>query len=305
MQFKINFTNNVSMIYDLVDEEIAHLWAKSIQQRNINELCEINHYTGYGSESLINQRIQRLYQLTDMINSYDVTRVIKQEINKDTWRVALHLMHVHFPDMKNDKKYIDAWPLLTEYNDIIHWLESIFLNIWSDNKKDSDSSMFRVALDFNKKVNEFITIPDEAYKLFTPFTKFGDLSLHYTHVGKHAFELFMVNDFECPPDQFVPQRTFNASCRLYLTDDFYSSDLLKQQQLERWNKFYVDRGGFDFWQLDITDPKIAFGYCKIGRINHIIVNNNICPIPITLNELNSFRELIASSKVIDWEIKGA
>ena len=303
MQFQINFTNNISMIYDLVDEEIARRWAISIQQRNVNEICNINHYTGYGSEVLINHRIQRLYELTDLINAYDATRVIKQEINKNTWQVALHLMHVHFPEMKNDIKYIDAWPLLSEYNDIIHWLESILLNIWSDNKKESASSMFRVALDFNKTVNEFIPIPEDAYKLFTPFTKFGDLSLHYTHVGKHSLELFTVNDFECPPDQFIPQRTFNASCRLYLTDDFFSTDSLKEQQLVRWNKFYVDRGGFDFWQLDINDPKIAFGYCKIGRINHILVNNQYYNIPTTLTELNSFREQIAGSIVIDWEIK--
>lgn len=303
MQFQINFTNSISMIYDLVDEDIAHTWALSIQRRNINEVCKINHYTGYGNESLINQRIQRLYELTDLINSYDTTRVIKQEINKDTWQLALHMMHVHFPDMKNDSKYADAWPLLTEYNDIIHWLESIFLNIWSDDKKDSPSSMFRVALDFNKNVNEFIDIPESAYKLFTPFTKFGDLSLHYTHVGKHALELFMVNDFECPSDQFIPQRTFNASCRLYLTDDFFSTDSLKEQRLARWRKFYSDRGGFDFWQLDINDPKIAFGYCKIGRINHILVNNHYYNIPTTLTELNSFREQIAGSTVIDWEIK--
>ena len=303
MQFQINFTNNISMIYDLVDEEIARRWAISIQQRNVNEICNINHYTGYSSEVLINQRIQRLYELTDLINAYDATRVIKQEINKNTWQIALHLMHVHFPEMKNDIKYIDAWPLLSEYNDIIHWLESILLNVWSDNKKESASSMFRVALDFNKTVNEFIPIPKDAYKLFTPFTKFGDLSLHYTHVGKHALELFTVNDFECPPDQFMPQRTFNASCRLYLTDDFFSTDSLKEQQLARWNKFYIDRGEFEFWQLDINDPKIAFGYCKIGRINRILVNNQYYNIPTTLTELNRFREQIAGSIVIDWEIK--
>ena len=304
MQFKINFTDNISMIYDLVEEEIAHLWAKSITQRNITEVCSINHYAGYGSEALINARINRLYELADIINSFDSTRVIKQDINKDTWQVALHIMHVHFPDMKNDSKYIEAWPLLTEYNDIIHWLESIFSNTWSkDDKKDSTSSMFRIALDFNKNVNEFIPIPEDAYRLFTPFTKFGDLSLHYTHVGKHAIEMLMVNDFECPSNQFMPQRTFNASCRLYLTDDFYSTEHLKEEYLARWHKFYNDRGGFDFWQLDIDDPMIAFGYCKIGRINHILVNGNEFMIPVTLNELNNFRELIADSKIIDWEIK--
>ena len=303
MQFKINFTNDISMIYDLVDEEIAQQWANLIVKRNISELCKINHYTGYGSKQLINERIQRLYELADKINQYDITRVIKQEINKDTWKVALQIMHVHFPDMKNDTKYQEAWPLLTEYNDIIHWLESVLLNVWSS-KMASESSLFRVALDFNKTIalSEFCDIPESAYKLFTPFTSFGDLSLHYTHVGKHAMELFTVNDFECPPDQFVPQQRFSPSCRLYLTDNFFN-DVTKVQYINRWKKFYIDRGGMDFWKIDINDPVLAFGYCKIGKINTILVGGEEIKIPTSLVELNSFRQMIATSTVIDWEIK--
>jgi len=302
MQFQINFTNHISMIYDLKDEEIAQQWANLIAQRNTSELCKINHYVGYASEELINSRIQKLYELADKINEYDVTRVVKQEINKDTWKLALHIMHIHFPEMKNDPKYQEAWPLLTEYNDIIHWLESVLLCVWSSKMK-SESSLFRVALDFNKTVFEFYDIPENSYKLFTPFFKFGDLSLHYTHVGKHAVELFTVNDFECPSEQFIPQRTFNASCRLYLSDNFFNHSTLKDQYISRWNKFYNDRGAIDFWKLDINDPKIAFGYCKIGQINNIIVDGEDYNIPVTLDELNSFRNRIAESTVIDWEIK--
>jgi hypothetical protein len=300
MQFKINFTNDISMIYDLVDEEIAQQWAILIARRNTTELCKINHLTGYGSEQLINERIHRLHELADEINTYDVNRVIKQEINKDTWKVALHIMHVHFPDMKNDPKYQKAWPLLTEYNDILHWLESVLLYVWD---KDTGSSLFRVALDFNKTVFEFYDIPESAYKLFTPFTKFGDLSLHYTHVGKHALELFTVNDFECPPEQFVPQRKFNASCRLSLRDNVFESIDSISEYNDKWNKFYKDRGGIDFWKLDITDPKLAFGYCRIGSMSSLIVNGIETKIPQTQIEINSFREKIVNSKVIDWEIK--
>jgi len=301
MQFVINFTNDISIIYDLIDEEIAQQWANLIVKRNTSELCKINHYTGYGSEELINSRIQRLYELADKINQYDNTRVVKQDINQATWKVALHIMHVHFPEMKNDPKYQEAWPLLTEYNDIIHWLESVLLNVWSS-KMASESSLFRVALDFNKTVFESYDIPESAYKLFTPFNSFGDLSLHYTHVGKHAIELFTVNDFECPPEQFVPQRKFNASCRLYLVDNFFN-DITKIQYINRWKKFYIDRGGIDFWKLDINDPTLAFGYCKIGKINTIIVDGKEIKIPTSLIDLNNFRQMIATSTVIDWEIK--
>lgn len=302
MQFKINFTNDISMIYDLVDEEIAQQWANLISQRNVSELCKINQYTGYASEELINARIQRLYELADQINEYDTTRIIKQEITRDNWRVAFHIMHIHFPEMKNDVRYQDAWPILSEYNDVIHWLESILLNVWGQ-QLDSRSAMFRVALDFNKTIFEFYDMPESAYKLFTPFTSFGDLSLHYTHVGKHALEMLTVGDYDCPPEQFVPQRTFNASCRLYLTDNLYSTDELKENRLKEWEQFYNDRGGLDYWKMNINDPKIALGYCKIGRINTILHNNEEIDIPVTQTELNNFRQMIADSSIINWEIK--
>lgn len=302
MQFQINFTNDISMIYDLVDEDIARQWANLISQRNVSELCKINQYTGYANIALINDRIQRLYELADEINAYDVTRVIKQEITQDNWRQAFHLMHIHFPEMKNDVRYQDAWPILSEYNDIIHWLESVLLNVWGQ-QLDSTSGMFRVALDFNKTVFEFYDIPNSAYRLFTPFSSFGDLSLHYTHVGKHALEMLTVGDYDCPSEQFVPQRTFNASCRLYLTDNLYSTNELKENRIQEWNKFYNDRGGLDYWKLDINDPKIALGYCKIGRINSIVRNKEEIAIPITPTELHNFRQLIAEGSIIDWEIK--
>jgi hypothetical protein len=104
MQFVINFTNDISLIYDLIDEEIAQQWADLISKRNITECCKINHYNGYASSEMIQVRIKRLYELADYINEFSTERVIKQEINKDTWKLALHKMHVHFPKMKNDEK---------------------------------------------------------------------------------------------------------------------------------------------------------------------------------------------------------
>jgi hypothetical protein len=299
MQFVINFTNDISMIYHLVDEEIAQQWANLIVKRNSTELCKINNYTGYGSEELINSRIQRLYELADKITQYDDTRIIKQEINRDTWKVALHTMHVHFPEMKNDPKYQEAWPLLTEYNDIIHWLESVLLQVW---EKNIGSSLFRVALDFNKTVFEFYDLPESSYKLFTPLTQFGDLSLHYTHVGKNAVELFTVDDFECPPEQFIPQRTFNASCRMTLRDNVFESVKQKTEYISRWNKFYKDRGGIEFWKLDINDPKLALGFCKIGSMSAINIAGEEINIPKTQNEIDLFREQIVNSTEIDLQI---
>lgn len=300
MKFKINFTTDISLTYDIIDEPIGREWATHIAKRNINECCKINHFNGYASDEMIQNKINRLYELADYINTFSPSRVIKQEINKDTWKVSLHEMHVHFPEMKNDEQYKDVWDSLTEYNDTIHWLESMLMTVWSDK---ISNSLFRLTLDFNKTVFEFYTIPEEAFNNFSPFLQFGGLFLHYTHVGKHAYEMLTVNDMLCPKDQFIPQRTFNGSCRLVFNDYFYPNDITKHIFLNKWKKFYTDKGGEDYWGYKIDDPKIAFGLLKIGELIDISKNNVSVSFPKTKEELHSFRKELVNTQVIDWEIK--
>lgn len=299
MKFKLNFTDNLSIVYTLENSLIAKAWAKLIVSRNINECCKINHFMGWKPIVETQEKINRLYYLADYINNFAPQKVIKKEINKDTWRNALQVMHVHFPEMKNDDIYKDVWDELTEYNDIVHWLESIFVN------NSNTSDLLRLTLDFNKTIFEFYDIPDSEFKYFTPFSEFGSLFLHYTHVGRHAYEMFFVNDFESPKEQFVPQRTFNASVRMTFYNYDYSTENAKQELNNRWTKFYLDKGGIDYWDLDINDPKIAFGFCKIGNISEILIDSTPIAIPKTIQELNDFRNKLIKTNVINWEIKGA
>jgi hypothetical protein len=295
-QFIVRFTGDTELTYNLVNEEIVDSWVNLIQNHTINDCCHTNHYVGYSSEELIQQRIDRLYSLADIINSHAPDRVIKQTLTMDSWEQSLHTMHVHFPDLKNNEEYRHIWNELSEYNDIIHWLESTL--------RIKGSNNFRITLDLNKATTTFLPIPESAYKLFTPFSNFGYLCLHYTHVGKHAQELFAVNDYVCPPDQFIPQRLFSASVRMLFTDNYHDTKQKQDMLLNRWRLFYHNRG-IDFWGYDISDPKIAFGYMKIGKLSSITIGNSIVPIPDTINELNDFRKTLVSLNVIDWKINGA
>jgi hypothetical protein len=297
-RFKINFTDGISITYKLIDDTVTTQWAELISAQTIDNVCPINHYIGYASEQLITYRINRLYELADLINLDVPDRVIKHDINQDNWRVNLHLMHIHFPDLKNDVKYSHLWNYLTEYNDIIHWLESVLINIWGQSKHQSRSSTFRVTLDFNKSTEVRVPIPENSFTMFYPLLNFGDLLLHYTHVGKNAHEMFIMKDYSCPKDQFIPQRDFNASVRMYFLDNFTppeNADML----YNAWQQFYNDKGGYDYWGYEINNPKIAFGYLKIGEIESI---SNMS-VPKTLEELNEFRDRLVKTKVIDWEIK--
>jgi hypothetical protein len=296
-KFKINFTDNISITYKLVEDIVVTQWAELISAQTITNVCPINHYIGYASENFVLERINRLYELSDLINHSVPDRVIKQEINKANWKNNLQLMHIHFPDLKNDSMYEHLWSYLTEYNDIIHWLESILVNIWAETKYPSKSSTFRITLDFNKTTDVMLDIPENSYNLFYPLMNFGDLLLQYTHVGKCAHEMFLFKDFDCPKDQFVPQRRFNASTRMYFLDNFTPPNKVASMY-QSWKQFYNDKGGLDYWGLDIDDPKIAFGYIKIGEIESI--SDRL--IPNTLEEMNEFRDVLSKTKVIDWEI---
>ncbi len=291
MKFLVHFDNDFSLTYNLLDHEIVHEWAKLIVTKTIADCCPNNHYIGYASQSYIEERIQRLYYLAELINSHTPDRIIKQDISGQNWKNALQIMHVHFPDLKNDINYYKIWNELSEYNDIIHWLESTLIN------PNNNGKYFRITLDFNKNLNtKFLKIPDQAYSLFYPYVNFGQLMLHYTHVGKNAHELLTVNDLTCPEDQFVPQRTFSASVRMYFTDNFHTSTQEKMLYHLRWQRFYNLRG-HNFWKHDIDDPKIGFGYIKIGEIAD--------PKPTNQKELSDLRNRLINSKILGWEINGA
>jgi len=291
MQLRVNFTDNILITYNLVNHEIVDSWAELIKVRTVNDLCPLNHYVGYTSDELLTNRIHRLYELADYINIHTPERVIKVEITTDNYQEAINTMHVHFPSLKNDINYQHIWGVLTEYNDLIHWIESTIRNRHS---MSSESGLFRITLDFNKSGCEFKEIPESAYELFNPDSIFGELKLHYTYVGRHAQELFIANDMTCPQDQFIPQRLYSASVRMHFTDDYHVDT-------NKWKLFYMMRGK-KFWGLDFYDPKLAFGYMKIGQLSKITINNIDVPIPTTTDDRHTFRTKLVNTSIISWEI---
>lgn len=293
MKFVVDFTNNIKLTYDLIDHEITNSWSTLITKHTVLDLCKNNHYVGYASQNTVLSRINRLNELADIINNRVPDRVIKRPITFTDYSESLSIMHVHFPELKNDEGYRDLWDTLTEYNDIIHWLEGTLPAM-------SHSYFFRVTLDFNKSNTEFIDIPESAYNLFTSECNFGDLKLHYTHVGKNANEIFITNDLVCPQDQFVPQRTYSASVRLHFYDNFHYTVEQKERLANNWKQFYTSRGDKDFWGYEFDDPKLAFGFMKIGSLSEVRINDE--SYPIRNDTLNDIRNYIADNTIIGWYI---
>lgn len=295
-EFSVYFDNSLELVYTLNDCPVIEHWAELIQARTVNELCPNNHVSGIDDPQIIKQKVERVYELIEIINLYSPRKIEKREITASSWKDAISVMHVHFPELKNDDNYKVIHDSLTEYNDLIHGLEAIFLA-----RETKKSNLFRITLDFNKTVSKFYELPDDAYSYCEHFVTFGDLALHYTHVGRHAYEQFVVNDIECPKDQFVPQRTYNASVRLSFNNFCADKFTSKQNMVENWCKFYIDKGGKDYWGYDINDKKIQFGPIKIGKLTGVYNNNKV----IDLSDQTTIVELLKENKIQSWKIKGA
>lgn len=303
MIFSVNFTSNITINYSLIDDPIVDIWKKQIVKYTIDDCDKINHYTGYSSQKEIEEKIDRLYWLANTINLYVDNKIDIVPITKDNYRQALSVMHIHFPELYSDSSFSHLYKFLSEYNDIIHWLEGVMHVLFAVNPENY-SSFFAINLDFNKHSDVlFFEIPKDSLKLFNPYFNFGELHLAYAHVGRHAQEIYSSKDLVCPKEQFVPQTKFTASTMMYFTDYFHNTLESRQQFISDWQKFYDERGGIDFWGYDINDPNLAFGALKIGNIESIIINGIETSIPKTHSELNEFRKLLASQKIISWIIE--
>jgi hypothetical protein len=126
--------------------------------------------------------------------------------------------------------------------------------------------------------------------------------LHYVHVGRHAWELFFANDLVCPTDQYLPQFEYNASVRLHFYNNMLDNPIAKDMYKKRWHNFYNLRGGRDFFKCEVDDPKIRFGYCQIGQLEQIFIDNNLIITPNTIKDIAEFRSKLVKTTILDWEI---
>ena len=149
MIFNVSFTDNIELVYSLIDHPIADDWAKLITTRDVTDCCEHNHYFGYATEEKINQRIERLHELADIINIHVSEKIVNTTLTVENFRQTLHVMHVHFPALETDPDYAHLHPYLSEYNDTIHWLETILAVVWGKPPGVSESGLFSINLDFN------------------------------------------------------------------------------------------------------------------------------------------------------------
>lgn len=297
---KFEFDQGFELEYEIVDCESARFFLNSIQLLNSNDICLTSFKSGFASSELVDSQMLRLYEVAEHINSKYPGEVKTLPLDSN-WKIALQQMHTHFPDLTNrlsGSELAEITPLLGEFNDLIHWLDKELERKY--NGSVLNKTWATICLDFNRASNcQHQPLPANDYQLFTHQLYFGNLHLHYDNVGRHPWELFSSADYHCPAEQVISQNQISPSCNLYFND----WDLLRKQRKvlpldqyqSKFNKFYADRGGVDFFKYRLDDPQLAVGYMKIGQLENLSDYD-------TLESRNALRTKLAQSNIIGWKI---
>lgn len=218
------------------------------------------------------EKAKELNLIIDQLNTW-IPHTIPGYFDVNNPELSLNQLHVHFPEQQNVETDPVKLKQLTVYNDLIHQID---LGIRSKGK-----NLFLLLC---PNSNLFETIQDEDYKLFQPYWIFGDLMLHYPHVGRHPYEIFTTNDIDCPPDQIVCQSKISTFHTLRFSSAYLTKDNFKN--------FYYESG--IKWPYDFDNKKLSFGYIKLGQL--ATVNDEIL-------DKESIIEIVkSSSKITNWNI---
>ncbi len=282
MKITVFFSNDLSFVYRLNDTETATKWAAMMQKVSVANMSrqEENHRHGFASKDDIRRNIAQLTELCERIGMPKVDLSANHWID---WQKNLNIAHVAFPSMVTSGKHFKA---AHTCNLLIHWLEYELANLFDD------AEQYLFNLDFNHQAdvyNMIQPIPRRELEYFTTDIQFGTLNLHYIHIGRHFFEMYLANDQVCLQEHFKPQWHFNATCAVNFSEAHDQSGLPQKMK-----QYYDSRGGETFFRIPFDDPTMAKGFFKLGELENCA--------QYTESDRAAIREQLTTAVVTGWEV---
>lgn len=269
-----NDTNQYQLQYQLYSHRPAQVWAEIINNLTVNDLRPtLDPWRG-----LTRSWDQKFNEFKQLIK--DLNQWVPKKINEDWYDgdigQSLNNLHTSWPEPYEHVTDLIKEQQLVRFNDLIHGLQVI------NSSKNAGKDRLYLLLCSDK--SDRIPFEQDDYQYFKPNIAFGDLTLHYTEVGRHPLELYINNDTNCPPDQVVPQSVISS----YHTLRFFDIPAT----WEGFAEFYQSSG--IAWPYQLEDPKLAVGYISLGKLNSI--NNNY----YTREE--AFNTVYSCNQIIGWSV---
>jgi hypothetical protein len=242
-----NDITEYQFVYELEQHMPAQIWANMMKTLSVSDLRQgLDPWRGRQQD--LSQMITELHSLIDELNLW-IPEKITAKWDSENPKTSLNQLHIHFPELeKIYKKDLIKKAQLSRYNDVIHGIEQ------AHQAQVSGKDSLRLLLCPKSKRT---VIQDKDYTLFSPEISWGDLLLHYPHVGRHPLELCLNNDCACPPEQIVPQHEISA----FHTLRFHS------QSVDNFEEFYHDSKLA--WPYTLDNPKLALGYIRLGKLTSV------------------------------------
>jgi len=254
-------------VYELELHTPAQAWAHMMMGLSVKDLRSgLDPWRGRQQD--LSQMISELNSLIVDLNTWIPEKITATWDNEDV-KSSLNRLHVHFPELeiiyKND---LIKKAQLSRYNDVIHGIEQAH----QAQVQGKDSLRLLLCPKSKRTV-----IQEEDYTLFSPEISWGDLLLHYPHVGRHPLELCLNDDRACPQEQIIPQHEISAFHTLRFHD----------QSVDNFQEFYCHSKLT--WPYAVHDPRLALGYIRLGKLmsvdNQEIDKDKIMSIVNTCNSV--------------------
>lgn len=255
-------SENVSICYELNNHSFASSWYESFRSQALKDLRPgrdvFNNFQI--SKEQLESKINRLHELISFLNTF-VTPKIEDRFNLLQPQESVNKLHVHFPEherLEKDKKRILA---LSEYNDLIHYLESHFGQ--EECRQKWGVELAHLALCF--KNSPRTKIQGDEWSLFNTSQIFGQVVSHYPHVGRHPLEIYWAKDTSVPNNQILSQHEIAADSVFHFGTTSRSSN----EELEEFHRGFKDfyyKFGEDRWPIKIEDPRFALGFVQVARL---------------------------------------
>lgn len=271
----LNGNEEVTLTYELEQHRPAQIWAHLMSQAHIDTLRPTLFPWQDFDRSMIAKRIARIEQLVVDLNQWlPENNKIIGTWNHSDYQGSVNRLHVHFPEQEKTEKDPVRRMQLSEYNDLIHEIEMMTTTTPSPKPR----------LLICPDGYDYIPLEGDDYKLFKARRFFGELCLHYCHVGRHPYELYVASDYECPVEQIVPQHSITTFHTLRFYDDEFMEHWNRGRFLEFYNRSTLKN------VVNINDPKMAFGYITMGKL---VSSNSKEKVLESVNNCN---------KIIAWKL---
>jgi hypothetical protein len=265
--------------YELDDHRVARVWADLMKPLSVTSLQQ-GADPWHGRISSLDKRVNEFNFLIDAINLW-IPNKIPGHFDATDPQASLNRLHVHFPEqhyVETDLGHLDQ---LRRYNSLLHQIEKIYRSIETIKTPGADEKITILAAQAQPTC---VPLEPEDYKLFTTNFRFGDLMLHYPHVGRHPFEILTSKDTDCPQEQILCQTDISASHTMWFYHSYVSPGEFKE--------FYTNSK--ITWPYSVDNPQLAVGYIRLGRLIEV----NYEP-PFHHKTLELVKQ---ATKITNWQI---